>query len=95
VEKVIGDKTNILVGNKLDLASEGNREIGAQEGESLKNERLKYSYWSEYRRIMTVSEPFISPLIEHILKSLSGYGVPDYPKDIRKTIHKISKEALG
>lgn len=65
------------------------------EGASLKNERLKYSYWSEYRRIMTVSEPFISPLIEHILKSLSGYGVPDYPKDVKNTIHKISKEALG
>lgn len=63
--------------------------------DELKNERLKYKHWVEYKRLLTVSEPFLSPLIEHILKSLSGYGVPDYPDNVRETIYKISKEALG
>ena len=63
--------------------------------EQLKKERLKYSDWSEYKRILTVSEPFLSPMIEHITKSLSSYGVPDYPGDLQDTIMNISKEALG
>lgn len=63
--------------------------------DQLKNERLKYSHWVEYKRIVTVAEPFLSPLIEHVIKSLSGYGVPDYPATIKETIENISKEALG
>jgi len=38
VETVIGAKPNILVGNKIDLANQGNREVGKQDGESFKNE---------------------------------------------------------
>jgi GTPase SAR1 family protein len=38
VEKVIGQKPCILVGNKLDLAREGYREVADQEGEALKGE---------------------------------------------------------
>jgi len=44
VEKVIGEKTSILVGNKLDLATEGNREIAIHDGESLKKELNAISY---------------------------------------------------
>jgi hypothetical protein len=64
------------------------------EREDLRKERLKYSYWGEYKRILTLSEPFLSPMIEHITKSLSGYGVPDYPESVAKTIDNISKDAL-
>ena len=38
VEKVIGQKATILVGNKIDLAREGTREVSTQDGESLKAE---------------------------------------------------------
>ncbi|MHA1194884.1 MAG: Rab family GTPase [Promethearchaeota archaeon] len=38
VEKVIGRKPSVLVGNKVDLARSGQREISQVEGESLKQE---------------------------------------------------------
>lgn len=38
VEKVIGRKPCILVGNKIDLAITGNREVSNQDGEALKSE---------------------------------------------------------
>lgn len=45
VEKVVGEKPSILVGNKLDLANQGNREIALHDGESLKNELNALSYY--------------------------------------------------
>jgi small GTP-binding protein len=38
VEKVIGKKASILVGNKIDLAGDGTREISTQDGDALKTE---------------------------------------------------------
>jgi hypothetical protein len=31
---------------------------------------------------ISISEPFITPLVEHILYNVSGYGVPDYPNQL-------------
>lgn len=46
VEKVIGDgKPSILVGNKTDLAEQGNREVGEGEGEALKEELNAIAYY--------------------------------------------------
>ncbi|MBN1214926.1 MAG: GTP-binding protein [Candidatus Lokiarchaeota archaeon] len=45
VEKVIGLKSSIIVGNKLDLADDNHREIGAQDGEALKAEMNALSYY--------------------------------------------------
>ncbi len=44
VENVIGQKPCILVGNKLDLAREGYREVAEQDGESLKGEMHVMKY---------------------------------------------------
>ncbi len=44
VEKVIGQKPCILVGNKLDVAREGHREVAGQEGEALKEEMHVMKY---------------------------------------------------
>ena len=45
VEKVVTGRPSILVGNKLDLADEGHREIALQDGESLKKELQALSYY--------------------------------------------------
>ena len=29
-----------------------------------------------------ISEPFLTPLVQHILYNITGYGVPDYPKEL-------------
>ncbi|MFI5253267.1 MAG: hypothetical protein ACHQQQ_12650 [Bacteroidota bacterium] len=49
---------------------------------------LKYSHWNNIRRITSFSEPFRTPLILHILNAISGYGVPDYPPDLKTEIIK-------
>lgn len=46
VEKVIGDgKPCILVGNKIDLAEQGKREVGEPDGEALKKELNAIAYY--------------------------------------------------
>jgi small GTP-binding protein len=45
VERVIGDnKPSILVGNKIDLAEQGQREVGTGEGVALKEELNSIAY---------------------------------------------------
>jgi small GTP-binding protein len=45
VEKVIGQKPSILVGNKIDLAREGKREVAGQDGESYRGELNAAKYF--------------------------------------------------
>ncbi|MHA2474743.1 MAG: hypothetical protein ACXAES_16085, partial [Promethearchaeota archaeon] len=46
VEKVIGDgKPSVLVGNKIDLANQGNREVGERDGEALRREINALGYY--------------------------------------------------
>ena len=92
--EIEGEYLNYLVCPKEMCSVEVEKPARTPLREQLKKERLKYSDWSEYKRILTVSEPFLSPMIEHITKSLSGYGVPDYPTNLQETIKNISKEAL-
>ncbi len=52
--------------------------------------QLDYSFISGFisdDRI-TVSEQFITPLVEHILHNISGYGAQDYPKGLQTSITK-------
>jgi len=44
VEKVIGQKPCLLIGNKLDLARDGQREVAEQDGEALKGEMHAMQY---------------------------------------------------
>lgn len=47
------------------------------------------------KRVANLSEPFLTPLIEHIFSSLAGYGVPDYPESISKLIIENSMEFIS
>jgi small GTP-binding protein len=70
VEKVVGDKTGILVGNKLDLANqEGNREVGEQDGESLKNELNTASYYETSAKEGTLIDDVFKNIVLEILKA--------------------------
>ena len=53
---------------------------------------LSYIHWDKYRRITTISEPFLTPVIMHIINSISGYGSPDYPTFLQK---KLADELKG
>ena len=68
VEKVIGDrKPCILVGNKLDLAEQGNREVGEGDGEALKNELNAIAYYETSAKNDIKVEPVFKDITLAIL----------------------------
>jgi len=54
-----------------------------------KNAPMQYSDWPEARRICTISEPFLTPVILHILNTIGGNGVPDYPDQMKNVLTEI------
>jgi len=42
----------------------------------------------KFNRVVTISEPFLSPIIEHIFSSLKGYGAPDFPANLKISLAK-------
>ena len=54
-----------------------------------KEDSMKYSYWSGAARICTMSEPFLTPVIQHILNTMGGIGVPDYPEHMKGILKKV------
>lgn len=54
-----------------------------------KEHPMKYSYWPGAVRICTISEPFLTPVIQHVLNTIGGNGVPDYPDQMKDVLKKI------
>jgi hypothetical protein len=54
-----------------------------------KQHPMKYSYWANAERICTISEPFLTPVVQHVLNTLGGNGVPDYPEHMRDILKKL------
>jgi len=69
VEKVIGDsKPSILVGNKIDLAEQGQREVGTGDGEALKEELNAIAYIETSAKEDVYIEPVFKDLTLAILE---------------------------
>ena len=69
VEKVIGDgKPCILVGNKVDLAEQGQREVGTGDGEALKEELNAIAYFETSAKDDVKVEPVFTDLTLAILE---------------------------
>lgn len=58
------------------------------DGSNLKDKSLQYGEGFGFQRIATISEPFLTPFIQHIFSTISGYGTPDYPKVVSDLISK-------
>ncbi|GMU25600.1 hypothetical protein KJZ71_00390 [Patescibacteria group bacterium] len=54
-----------------------------------KEDPMKYSYWSGAERLCTISEPFLTPVIQHVLNTMGGNGVPDYPEHMKDILKKV------
>ena len=59
----------MLVGNKLDLANEGNREVGETDGDSLKNELGAKSYYETSAKEGIKVDDVFKELVLSILKA--------------------------
>ena len=70
VEKVIMQgKPSVLVGNKIDLAREGNREVGETDGEALKGEINAKTYYETSAKEGDGVESIFKDLTLEILRS--------------------------
>ena len=69
VEKVVTDKPSLLVGNKLDLAAVGKREVSEQEGYALKSEMGATKYFETSAKQGDSIEDLFKVLTLEILKT--------------------------
>ncbi len=72
-------------------------EVGAErEVDSFKKIKLynlRYKDWVGYKRLCTLSEPFLSPLVSKILQAIAGTGASDYSKEVSKILVQRCKKA--
>jgi hypothetical protein len=57
-----------------------------------KDHPIKYSYWAGAQRLCTISEPFLTPVVQHIFNTIGGNGVPDYPDHMKEILKKILED---
>ena len=69
IERVIGDgKPSVLVGNKIDLADQGNREVGQTDGEALKEELNAFEYYETSAKEGLLVSPVFKEITLEILR---------------------------
>jgi len=72
VEKVVGQgKPTVLVGNKVDLAVQGNREVGEQDGRALQYEIGAFEYYETSAKDGILVEPVFKDITLAILRASS------------------------
>jgi Ras-related protein Rab-5C len=70
VEKVIGQgKPTVLVGNKIDLANQGNREVSEQEGIAFQQELNSIKYYETSAKTGNKVEPLFKDITLAILQA--------------------------
>ena len=53
--------------------------------------KFKYKYWKDFKRVVSVLDPFKSPLIQYLLDHITGYGCPDFHPELSKYIKNAIK----
>jgi len=56
---------------------------------------MRYSNWLGAERVCTISEPFLTPVIQHVFNSMGGTAVPDYPEHMKEILEKVLKDFTG
>ena len=55
---------------------------------------LKYAWWGGSEKICSISEPFLTSMIQHIFSVLGGYGVPDYPPSMKEIFQAMLNDFI-
>ncbi len=58
------------------------------------DKELTYKHLTDYVKVASISDPFKSPLIQHVFDNISGYGCPDYPDILQEDLRNKVKEVL-
>lgn len=53
---------------------------------------VEYDHWTGATKLCSVSEPFLTPLIQHVLSTIGGYGVPDYDAKMITILNEILRD---
>lgn len=53
---------------------------------------LLYEHFDNYKKVVSVSDPFKSPLIQYVCSIISGYGCPDFHKLLKENLENNIKE---
>lgn len=77
----------------IDIPKPNNLEVGNQ----IKDQTLYYSHIKDYKGKgrLSLNEPFRSPLIQYCVNTITGYGTPDYPSELQKSIQERFKERFN
>ncbi len=67
-------------------------EISSKDIKEKKKTPLNINMMQNATKITTLSEPFLTAVVEHIFTELKGYGSPDYNEDM---INELTKNAKG
>ena len=52
---------------------------------------LKYKYWPDFKKVVSILDPFKSPLMQYLLDSITGYGCPDFHPKLKEYINNAVK----
>lgn len=74
-----------IISKQIDLSTEFDQLTKKQKGDKA----LEYTNWPNANRVCTLSEPFLTPAIHHVLNNIGGHGVPDYPDHMGPILKKI------
>lgn len=69
-------------------------DISALSKDDRKNSQLKYAWWDGTEKICSVSEPFLTAIVQHTFGVIGGYGSPDYPPIMKNVFEGILDEFI-
>jgi hypothetical protein len=74
-----------LVSTRVTIYPDGWNSLGRKDKAKVP---MIYPYWPEATRLCTIMEPFLTPVVKHVLNTIAGNGVPDYPESMKTTLLK-------
>lgn len=66
------------------LIPKGIKSIEIKKGDDSNETVLKYDMFKGYSKVVSLLDPFKSPLIQFVMDNISGYGCPDFPPYMQK-----------
>jgi len=92
---IINDEMLLFIGFPKEIIS---LEVAPPDVKNSAKERqgipLSYDQLNAFKREMTISEPFVTAIVQHCISSISGYGTPDYNSAIQAELPEKLNDLL-
>ncbi len=74
------------------LTPKGVKSIEIRRGDDMNETALTYDMFVGYSKVVSLLDPFKSPLIQFVMDNISGYGCPDFPPSMQKYLSDCIKK---